>query len=70
MVRLTIAHKNIPNMLSQFLGLLDGANVDNMVNKNKNEYAYTIIDSAHEVPDNIIEKIKAIDGVLSVRIIK
>ncbi len=70
LVRLTIAHKNIPNMLSQFLGLLDGANVDNMVNKNKNEYAYTIIDSAHEVPDNIIEKIKAIDGVLSVRIIK
>lgn len=67
-VRITVAHKNIPNMLKQFLALLEGANVDNMVNKNKKEYAYTIID-AENVPDGIIEKIKAIDGVLAVRVL-
>ncbi len=69
-VRITIAHKNVPNMLSQFLGLLQDKNVENMVNKNKGECAYTIIDTAHEVPDSIIDTIKKIDGVLAVRIIK
>ncbi|MBR5218147.1 MAG: phosphoglycerate dehydrogenase [Clostridia bacterium] len=70
--RITIAHKNIPNMLKQFLSLLadEGINVDNMVNKNKKEYAYTIIDTTHELPTDIEEKIKAVDGVLAVRIIK
>lgn len=69
-MRITVAHRNIPNMLSQFLGLLQGANVDNMVNKNKNEYAYTIIDTASEVSADIIDKLKVIDGVLAVRTIR
>ena len=70
-VRITITHKNIPNMLSRFSTILADANVniENMVNKGKKEYAYTIIDIA-DAPDNgITEKIKSIDGVISVRVI-
>ncbi len=68
-LRITVAHKNVPNMLSQFLGLLQDKNVENMVNKNKGEWAYTIIDTASEVPDEVINKLQEIDGVLRVRVI-
>ena len=69
-MRITVCHKNVPNMLSQFLGLLQDKNVENMVNKNKGEWAYTIMDTAVEVHDDIISKISEIDGVLRVRVIK
>ena len=41
-----------------------------MVNKNKGEWAYTIIDTASDVPSEIVEKLKSIDGVLRVRVIE
>ena len=69
-MRITVAHKNVPNMLSQFLSLLQDKNVENMVNKNKGEYAYTIIDTAVEVQDDIVSKLAAIEGVLRVRVIR
>lgn len=70
--RITIAHMNIPNMLGQFSTLLaaEGANIDNMVNKSKSEYAYTMIDLKSNFSDEVLDKIKAIDGVLLVRVIK
>ena len=39
-------HKNIPNMLSQISGLVSeaGVNIDNMTNRSRKEYAYTILD--------------------------
>lgn len=69
-MRITVAHKNVPNMLSQFLGLLQDKNVENMMNKNKGEWAYTIIDTAVEASDETIEKLASIDGVLKVRVIR
>ncbi len=69
-MRITVCHKNIPNMLSQFLTLLQDKNVENMVNKNKGEWAYTIMDTSAEVQEDIINKISEIDGVLRVRVIK
>ena len=70
--RITIAHMNIPNMLGQFSTLLaaEGTNIDNMVNKSKSEYAYTMIDLKSNFSDEVLDKIKAIDGVLLVRVIK
>ncbi len=67
--RITVAHKNIPNMLSQFLGLLQDKNVENMVNKNKGEWAYTIIDTAAEVDAATVAKLGEIEGVVRVRVI-
>jgi len=69
--RVTVAHKNIPNMLATFSGIFSDANVNiiNMLNKSKGENAYTILD-ADEVPDAVEQQIAAIEGVQRVRVIK
>ncbi|MDF2586175.1 MAG: D-isomer specific 2-hydroxyacid dehydrogenase NAD-binding [Anaerocolumna sp.] len=69
--RITINHKNIPNMLTQFTGVFsaENINISNLVNKSKGEYAYTVIDIEGVVTDSFEEKLNAISGVLKVRII-
>ncbi|MBE7047933.1 MAG: 3-phosphoglycerate dehydrogenase [Ruminococcaceae bacterium] len=71
-VRVTILHKNIPAMLSQFSAIFaeKHLNIQNMMNKNKKETAYTIMDIDGEVEAVIEEKLNAIDGVLRVRILR
>jgi len=70
--RVSIIHKNIPNMLTRFSAILAecGINIPHMLNKSKKEFAYTIMDADSDVSCEMIEKIKAMDGVLKVRIIK
>lgn len=70
--RLSIVHRNIPNMLASITTVLSaaGVNVENMTNKSKGEYAYTIVDVNTQVGDDMVDKIKAIEGILRVRIIK
>ena len=69
--RITICHLNIPNMLSQFTAALSecGINIDNLVNKSKGEFAYTVIDTGVIPSDSTLEKIKKIEGVRKVRIL-
>ena len=69
--RLTIMHKNVPNMLSNFSTLIadKGINIVNMLNKSKKEYAYTIIDVEEEIPEGIISEIANMSDVLKVRVI-
>ncbi len=68
--RVTIAHKNIPNMLATFSGLMSDANINiiNMMNKSKGENAYTIID-VDNIPDAVEQEIEATEGVQRVRVI-
>ena len=47
-----------------------GINIDNMLNKSKKDYAYTMLDVSGDVSDAVIEKIKAVDTVIRVRVIK
>lgn len=70
--RITVAHKNVPNMLSQFTALFskDGVNIENMVNKSRGDYAYSIFDVCSEVKESVIKDLAAIDGVIRVRVIK
>lgn len=70
--RITVAHKNVPNMLSQFTTLFskDGVNIENMVNKSRGDYAYSIFDVCSEVKESVIKDLAAIDGVIRVRVIK
>lgn len=70
--RITVCHKNIPNMLTQFTGAFasKGINVSNMVSKSKGDWAYTILDVSTQVDDAIVGTIKAIDGVVKVRVVK
>lgn len=70
--RVSILHKNVPNMISQFTNMFAeaGLNIADMINKSKKDNAATIINSDSAIPADFAEKIAAIDGVLKVRIIK
>lgn len=70
--RVAIHHKNIKNMISQFTKMFGDAdiNINNMVNKSKGEYAYTLLDLEKEMTEGMLEKIREIDGVLRIRVIK
>ena len=70
--RVTICHKNIPNMIGQLSSTVaaEGVNVADMVDKSKGEFAYAILDLDHEVTDALIEKLNAVDGVIKVRVVK
>lgn len=69
--RITILHRNVPNMIGQFTTILaeDGINISDMTNKSKNEYAYTMIDVENEISANITEELDKIKEVLRVRVI-
>ena len=70
--RITVCHKNIPNMLTQFTGIFakEGINVPEMVSKSKGDFAYTIIDADAPATDGIVDALKAIEGVVRVRVVK
>lgn len=70
--RITVCHKNIPNMISQLSTAIasEGVNVADMVDKSRGDFAYAIIDLDHEATDALADKINAIDGVIKVRIVK
>ncbi len=70
--RVCILHKNIPTMLTQFTNLFaeENHNIADLINKSKKDLAYTIINTDEIITDEIVDKIKAVDGVLRVRVIK
>lgn len=70
--RLTINHKNIPNMISQFTKVLGdaGVNISNMTNKSKGDLAYTILDVSTQISKEVAKSLKEISGVYKVRIVK
>ncbi len=70
--RIAILHKNVKGMIGQYTSVLGDAdiNVSDMTNKGKGDYAYSLIDVDSPITEDVIEKLKAIDGVLKVRIIK
>ena len=67
--RVGIANANVPNMLGQISTTmaLAGLNIHNMLNKSKGEMAYTLVDVDSRVPQQVIDKLAAISGVLTVR---
>ncbi len=70
-VRIAVAHKNIPSMLSNLSTIVGnkGINIVNMLNKSKKENAYTIMDIDGDADDSVASEIAAIDGVFSARVI-
>lgn len=67
--RVTIANANIPNMVAQISGRLAnvGLNIIDMINKSRNDIAYTIIDVDKPVPENTIHALMAVEGILHIR---
>lgn len=69
--RITISNKNVPNVISNLTAAIGaaGLNIDDMINKNKGDVAYNIIDVSGDVSEDLAGKLKAVDGVINVRII-
>ncbi|MCI8404544.1 MAG: phosphoglycerate dehydrogenase [Clostridia bacterium] len=68
--RITIMHKNIPNVIAKFTDALSSVNISDMINKSKGDIAYTIINTDHEITSDIVEKLNSIEEVIRVRVIK
>jgi D-3-phosphoglycerate dehydrogenase / 2-oxoglutarate reductase len=69
--RLSVANRNVPNMVGQISTCLAAQriNIADLLNKSRGEYAYTLIDADGEVSEALLAKIRAIDGVLAARIV-
>jgi len=69
--RLAITHRNIPNMVGQISTAIaeEGANILDMINKSRNDVAYTLIDLENEISNTVIENIKRVEGILTVRVL-
>lgn len=66
--RVTIAHKNIPSMLTQISSVFtkDNINIENMVNKSRGDYAYTMIDTHSSIDSKLVDELKSVDGIIKV----
>jgi len=69
--RITVAHKNVPNMIAQFTKVFSevDVNISDMINKSKKDNAYTIMNTDAVITNELIDKINSIEGVLKVRVI-
>jgi D-3-phosphoglycerate dehydrogenase len=66
--RVCVIHKNIPNMISQISAgfASENINIENLLNKSRKEYAYTLLDVTGDASNSSIEKICTIEGVIRV----
>ena len=71
-MRMCIVHKNVPAMLANITTLLskDGVNVENLSNKSKGDYAYTMVDLGNKVGEDVIADVKNLANVIRVRVIE
>ena len=71
MSRLCMIHKNVPAMLTRIMGVLsdDNINVENMTNKSKGDYAYTLVDVNTRITDEVAGELRAIPNMIRVRVL-
>lgn len=69
-MRITIIHKNIPAMITKIAAEISdsGVNIENLTNKSKKDYAYTMVDINGSVNESVIAKLRQIEGVIRVNI--
>lgn len=69
--RVCIIHRNIPNMLTAITGIFaeDNVNIENLLNKSRGNYAYSMLDIDEADTSAVADKIGAIEGVIRVRVI-
>ena len=67
--RITVANANVPNMVGQIsTAIADvGLNIEDLLNKSIGDLAYTIVDVNGEPPQEMLDKIRGIEGVLTLR---
>ena len=71
-VRICMCNANVPDVLSGITRVLSsyGANIENMTNKSRGAVAYTMVDITGSVSPDMVEKLKAVDGMIRVRLIE
>lgn len=69
--RLCIANANVPNMVGQITTALarHDLNIADLLNKSRGNVAYTLVDVESEIPEAVADELRAISGVLSVRLL-
>jgi D-3-phosphoglycerate dehydrogenase len=69
--RLAIANSNVPNMVGQISSLVaeSGLNIADLLNRSRADLAYTLIDVEGALPDGLVARVRAIPGVLTVRVL-
>jgi D-3-phosphoglycerate dehydrogenase len=69
--KVCILHQNVPAMIASVTAVAGnaGVNIENMVNASRKSYAYTMLDIPETVTEDILDQIRAIDGVIRVRLI-
>ncbi|MBD5159138.1 MAG: phosphoglycerate dehydrogenase [Ruminococcus sp.] len=70
--KVCVIHKNVPSLISAITKAVgdDGLNIENMVNASRKDFAYTMMDVAGDVTESVVNDIKAINGIIRVRVIK
>lgn len=70
--RVAICHKNVPAVISKITSVMGDAsiNIEEMANKSRGNYAYSLVDVSTAVSDEVVSKLNAIDGVIKVRVVK
>lgn len=70
--KICVLHKNVPAVISEITTILGKAsiNIDNMINASKKDYAYTLIDAAGNISEDIAAKLSAAENVIKVRVTK
>ena len=66
--RIAVVNENVPNMLGQISTCIAeaGLNILDMLNKSRNELAYTLVDVDSDVPPECLKHLADIKGVLNV----
>lgn len=57
-------------MIGRFADILSDTNIKNMSNTSKGDYAYTLLDLDARVSSEIVEQLRAVEGVVKVRVVK
>ena len=70
-LRICLLHANVPSVLSQISGALSeqNINIENLINKSKSNNAYTVVDINGTLPEEILQKLQAINGMIKIRTI-
>ena len=69
--RVAVMHKNVPNTVSQITNAFgeEGVNIENLTNKSRGDFAYTLLDIDQEAPEAAIAKLNSIDDIRRVRVV-
>lgn len=69
--RICIINKNVPNMVGAITTALAnvGVNIENMANKGRKDYAYTILETNDEVSEDLMDRLRSRDGIINARLI-